>query len=131
MSVSYEFYTTAFCGSAISEADWPSFEVPAEAQARRFERIYTVTVPSDYDEETDPDPESMAVCALAECLQSFAMLLSGNGAAVSSASIGSVSVSYSGAALGALDLSEKGQERELYRTFCKYMDVYRGVSSCG
>lgn len=130
MSVSYDFYTTAFCGSAISEADWPSFEVPAEAQVRRYKRIYTVSNPSDYDEETDPDPESMAVCALAECLQAFALLLSGNGAAVSSASIGSVSVSYSGAVAGAVDLSEKGQERELYRTFCKYMDVYRGVSPC-
>ena len=42
-------------------------------------------------------------------------------------SIGSVSVSYAGAA-GAADLSQSAQEAELFRCACLYLDIYRG---CG
>ena len=51
----------------------------------------------------------------------------GQGGPVSSASIGSVSVSYGGAS-GGVDLSQKGQAKELYRCASLYLDIYRG---CG
>ena len=68
----------------------------------------------------------MAVCAMAEALYSFQLLLSGEAGPIQSASIGSVSVSY-GSAQG-LDLSPGGRERELYRCAARYLDIYRG---CG
>ena len=48
----------------------------------------------------------------------------GEGGAVQSASIGSVSVSYGSG--NSVDVSAKGQSRELYRCACLYLDIYRG-----
>lgn len=67
------------------------------------------------------------MCAMAETLYGFDLLANGTGGPVQSASIGSVSVSYGGAAQTA-DLSPKGQERELYRCACRYLDICRGVA---
>ena len=44
---------------------------------------------------------------------------------MSAASIGSVSVSYSGSA-NAVDTSQAAQARELYRCAKLYLDIYRG-----
>lgn len=120
--VIYGFYTGTYRGGSISEEDWPLFEGRAADQLARYKRIYTVSVP-----EGSTDAESMAVCAMADALAYFAAAQNGMAGAVSSASIGSVSVSYAGASGGAVDLSAKGQARELYRCASMYLDIYRGV----
>ena len=117
--VAYEFYKGRYHGGIISFNDWAAYEARAAAQLTRYKRIYTVAVP-------DEDSESMAVCAMAEALQSFDLIANGEGGAVQSASIGSVSVSYGSAGTQAVDISPKGQAKELYRCACLYLDIYRG-----
>lgn len=116
--VEYDFYISKYCGCSISTAEWDLFARRAQEQLNRYKRVYTVTAP----EETS---EAMAVCAMADALAYFTAAQNGAGA-VSSASIGSVSVSYGGVQ-DAVDLSPKGQARELYRCACQYLDIYRGV----
>lgn len=116
--VDFKFYTDTYRGSSVPASDWPLFEARAAEQLARYKRIYTVTVPYE-------NAESMAVCAMAEALAYFTAAQNGAGGVVTSASIGSVSVSYGGAI--AVDLSPKAQERELYRCACRYLDIYRGV----
>ena len=120
--VTYEFYTNTYRGGSVSPEDWPMYEARAADQLARYKRIYTVTVP-----EYEPDAEAKAICAMAEAMAFFTAALNGAGGAVSSASIGSVSVSYAGMSGGAVDLSAKGQAKELYRCASLYLDIYRGV----
>ena len=117
--VDFPFYVSTYRGSSVSEADWPLFEKRAAEQLARYKRIYTVTAP-------DKNAEAMAVCAMAEALAYFAAVQNGAGGAVASASIGSVSVSY-GSTASAVDVSPKGQAKELYRCACLYLDICRGV----
>lgn len=119
--VPYEFYLGFYGGCSISCEEWPVFEARAAEQLARYKRIYTVTAPEE-------DSEDMAVCAMADAFAFFAAAQNGAGGAVTSASIGSVSVSYGAAA--AVDLSPKGQARELLRCARLYLDIYRGVGSC-
>lgn len=116
--VEFAFYKDTYKGGSIQEADWPVFAARAEDQLNRFKRIYAVTAP-------DENAESMAICALAEALDYFTAVQNGGGGPVSSASIGSVSASYAGAA--AVDVSPKGQEKELLRCARMYLNIYRGV----
>lgn len=118
--VDFDFYRNVYHGSSIPAEEWPAYEGRASAQLARYQRIYTVTAPG-------PDSEAMAVCAMAEALYSFDLLANGEGGPVQSASIGSVSVSYGGGAAQAVDLTPKGQARELYRCASLYLDIYRGV----
>ena len=120
--VYYEFYTNTFCGSSVSSKDWPAYGAKAAAQLARYKRIYTVTVPKD-----SSDAESMAICAMAEAMHSFDLIANGEGGAIQSASIGSVSTSYGSAGAQMVDLSPAGQQKELYRLACLYLDIYRGV----
>lgn len=121
--VDYSFYVGSYHGGSISEAEWNRYAVLAAAQLARYKRIYTVTAPAD-----SPDAESMAICAMAEALHGFDLIVNGEGGAVQSASIGSVSTSYGSSGSNAVDVSPKGQARELYRLACLYLDIYRGVS---
>ena len=123
--VDYEFYAGTYLGGSISSDEWPTFEARAADQLARYKRIYTVTTP-----EGAPDAESMAVCAMADALAYFTAAQNGAGGPVASASIGSVSVGYAGASGGSVDLSAKGQAKELYRCACLYLDIYRGVGRC-
>jgi len=118
----YDFYRNTYHGSAVSEEEWPEYEARAAEQLARYRRMYTVTVPEDM-----PDGEERAVCTMAEALHSFDLFASGEGGPVQSASVGSVSVSYGSAAAQMMDLSPKGQARELYRCACRYLDICRGV----
>lgn len=124
--VGYEFYMSTYRGGSISATDWPVFEARAADHLARYKRIYTVSVLESNDPYA-PDPENMAICAMADALAYFSAALNGTGGPVSSASIGSVSVSYAGASGGGMDLSPRGQEKELYRCACLYLDIYRGV----
>ena len=117
--VDFKFYTEIYRGSSIPETDWPLFEARAAEQLARYKRIYTVTAPEE-------NSEALAVCAIADALAYFTAVQNSTGGAVSSASIGSVSISYGGAQ-NAVDLSPKGQARELYRCAKQYLDIYRGV----
>ena len=117
--VEFSFYRDVYRGSSIPETDWALFEARAADQLARYKRIYTVTSP-------DENAEAMAICAMADALAYFTAAQNGAGGAVASASIGSVSVSYAGAA-AAVDLSPKGQARELYRCASQYLEIYRGV----
>ena len=118
--VTYEFYMSSYHGGSIPANEWPAYEAKAAAQLRLYKRIYTVTAP-----DGSSDAESMAVCAMAEALYSFDLIANGE-AGVQSASIGSVSTSYGNAA-AAVDVSPKGQAKELYRLACLFLDIYRGV----
>lgn len=118
----WDFYINVYHGSAIPQEEWPYCEARASEQLARYKRIYTVTVPED-----TPDGEDRAVCAMAEALYGFDLLASGEGGPVQSARIGSVSVSYSGAAAQTVDLSPAGQSKELYRCARRYLNIYRGV----
>lgn len=116
--VGYSFYSGTYLGSSIPDTDWQLFESRAAEQLARYKQIYTVTSP-------DENAEAMAICAMADALAYFAAAQNGAGGAVASASIGSVSVSYAGGA--SVDLSPKGQARELYRCASQYLEIYRGV----
>lgn len=120
--VAYEFYKGRYHGGTITFDNWAAYEARAAAQLARYKRIYTVSVPDD-----EPDAEGLAICAMAEALHSFDLIANGEGGAVQSASIGSVSVSYGSAGTQAVDISPKGQAKELYRCACLYLDIYRGV----
>jgi hypothetical protein len=115
--VNYCFYMHNYKGVSIDLMEWPTYEARAAAQLAQYKRIYTVTAP-------DENAEAMAVCAMADALAYFTAAQNGTGA-VASASIGSVSVSYGSPS--AVDLSPKGQARELYRCASQYLDIYRGV----
>lgn len=121
--VEYSFYTDTYHGGAISAEEWPSAEREASATLARYKRRYTVTAPDGAQ-----DAEKMAVCAMAEALVFNAMDEAGQGGAVSSASIGSVSVSYAGSS--ALDMTETGKTARVYRAMELYLDVYRGGGVC-
>lgn len=118
--VDFDFYLNIYHGGAIPSEEWPAYEGWAVAHLARYKRIYTVTAPG-------PDSEAMAVCAMAEALQGFDLLLSGEGGPLQSASIGSVSTSYGSFASQSIDLSPKGQARELYRCASLFLDIYRGA----
>ncbi len=123
--VDYAFYTKTYRGTSIPEVEFPTFAARAQDQLKRYKRIYTVKAPEE-------DSEAMAVCAMADALAYFTAAQNGTGGVIASASIGSVSVSYGGAyaASAAVDVSPKGQERELYRCAKLYLDIYRGVGGC-
>lgn len=114
--VNYEIYVNDYMGFSIPEQEFHFFAARAKEQLNHYKRIYTVEAPSAKAEE-------LAVCAMAEVLYAIASAQSGTGA-VSSASIGSVSVSYGSTT--SMDLSRKGQARELYEAACRYLDIYRG-----
>ena len=116
----YEFYASVYMGDSIPENEFPRLAKRAGEQLSRYKRIYTVTA-------QDADAEDMAICAMADALAYYEAAQSGTGGPVSAASIGSVSVSYSGPA-NAVDTSQAAQERELYRCAKLYLDIYRG---CG
>lgn len=120
--VEYLFYLNTYQGSSIAPEEWPVYEAQAAAKLAKYKQMYTVTAP-------EADSEALAVCAMADAMAYFAAAQNGSGGAVTSASIGSVSVSYGGGA-SSLDLSIRGQEKELYRCACQYLRIYRGARPC-
>ena len=118
--VEFDFYTNTYHGGSISAAEWATYEARATEQLAQYKRIYTVTVP-----EGSENAESMAVCAMADAIAYFAAAVNGGGQ-LTSASIGSVSSGYSTSS--GVDISAKGQARELYRCAYQYLEIYRGVS---
>lgn len=115
--VDYGFYLNSYLGSSIPAESWLEYEARAATQLSRYKRIYTVKAPEE-------SSEAFAVCAMAEAMYSFDLIANGEGGAVQSASVGSVSVSYG--SRNPIDISPKAQAKELYRCACLYLDIYRG-----
>ena len=115
--VEYGFYIEDYRGSSIPIDAWTEYERRADSQLSRYKRIYTVKAPEE-------NSEAFAVCAMADALYGFDLIANGDGGALSSASIGSVSVSYGSES--SVDISPKAQAKELYRCACLYLDIYRG-----
>lgn len=122
MSVEYQYYQIDYGGDSIPSDQFDRLQRRAAEQLARYKRIYTVTAP-------DADSERMAICAMADALYYYECAQNGIGGPISSASIGSVSVSY-GSASGSVDMSPAAQEREMYRAACLYLDIYRGCGGC-
>lgn len=137
--VSWDYYMDYYAvptnaedpASYVPQCDWPFYAMRADEQLARFKRMYAVTIPGDLADKPGapgvPYAEAMAICAMAEALASFDSIRNGTGGPVSSASIGSVSVSYGSLSAATLDISPKGQAKELYRCASRYLDIYRGV----
>ena len=118
---SYAFYADTYGGKAIAAEDWQAACTDADAQVRRYERLYRVEYPAD-------TARDMAVCAIADAQRRFADVQSGKSAVPASMTIGSVSESYAANAAAAIDATPKAQAAEYYRLLCLYANVYRG---CG
>ena len=114
----YGFYLETYGGSALTEAEFAEVSKRAEEQLRFYERSYRVT--------GDDVAKKMAVCAMAEAIAYFQAAQNGEGG-LRYAKVGTVSVSGKGI-YSAVDISPKAQERELYRTACRYLDIYRGAN---
>ena len=126
MSVTFFYYSTTFRGTSFDmdeQALFESMAQRAEDQLKRYERIYTVTEP-------EANARNNAICAMAEVIHSIDLILSGEGGNISSARIGSVSVSRGNiiGSQGGVDISEKGQNKALYNAACRHLNIYRGVS---
>ncbi len=114
----YSFYITQYLGDSITGDDFPRLKKRAADQLARYKRLYTVTAPDELAED-------MAICAMADALNYYETVQDPCNGSVSSAKVGSVSVSYN-----TVDVSEKAQEHELYSSACLYLDIYRGCAEC-
>lgn len=89
--VTYGYYTGTYGGTAIEEADWAHLSQLASGHIGRICALAIVTPYGERDR-----CESMAVCAVAEVLQTWEDATT-NGAGVTSERVGSVSESYASA----------------------------------
>lgn len=138
--VPYSFYISNYAApgaeqsppQSIPETDWPFYAERSAEQMARYKRIYAVSIPADLADKIDvaagiPFAEAMAICAMAEAMASFDAIQNSAGGPVSSASVGSVSVSYGSSPANTMDVTPQGQARELYRCASRYLEIYRGV----
>jgi len=116
----YDFYKNTYCGTALSEEEFPELLKRAEDKLAFYERSYRVT-----GEET---MRAMALCAMAETISYFDAAQNGQGG-LRYASVGTVSVSGKGI-YSQVDISPKAQETALYRAASLYLTIYRGTSRC-
>jgi len=123
----FTFYTDTYFGNIINEDDFPRLAARAGEFLSFLEREYSVN--------GDDVAKNKAICALAEAIQatekasSASLAATAGEGAVSSESIGSVSVSYQkGTASDAgLDLSVTATRRRYYDIARQYLTIYRGV----
>ena len=113
----YGFYLETYGGSALSQAEFAEVSKRAQEQLALYERSFRVT--------GDAVAKKMAVCAMAEAIAYFQNAQNGEGG-LRYAKVGTVSVSGKGI-YSAVDISPQAQEKELYRTACRYLDIYRGT----
>ena len=104
-------------GSALSEAEFAEAVKRAPEQLALYERSFRVT--------GDEVARKMAICAMADAIVYFQKAQNGEGG-LRYAKVGTVSVSGKGI-YSAVDISPQAQEKELYRTACRYLDIYRGI----
>ena len=116
----YDFYKNTYCGTAIGEDEFPELLRRAADQLALYKRGYTVTGTEEM--------EKMALCAMAEAIGYFDAAQNGQGG-LRYASVGTVSVSGKGI-YSQVDISPEAQQRELYRTAQRYLEIYRGSGAC-
>jgi hypothetical protein len=116
----YDFYKNTYCGTAISEEEFPELIARAEDKLTCYERLYRVS--------GDETMRRMALCAMAEAIGYFDAAQNGQGG-LRYASVGTVSVSGKGI-YSQVDISPAAQEKELYRAAALYLTIYRGTSRC-
>ncbi|WP_294541070.1 hypothetical protein [uncultured Gemmiger sp.] len=83
----YAFYTDAYLGEDIPEADFPRYAKRAAAKLAHYNQVFRVS-----PREGIPDAEDNALCAIADAMYEFDAEDSRRGLA--SASVGSVSETY-------------------------------------
>ena len=113
----YGFYLETYGGCALSEAEFREAVKRATEQLALYERSFRVT--------GDEVARKMAICAMADAIVYFQKAQNGEGG-LRYAKVGTVSVSGKGI-YSAVDISPQAQEKELYRTACRYLDIYRGI----
>lgn len=106
--VDYQFYRDAYLGSSIGEKAFPEVAKRAWEYLEVLKNRFRVV-------SSGEESEKLAVCAMAEAIHKAEKR-----GAVSSATVGSVSVHYGG--------TGKNLNRELLRRASIYLDIYRGVS---
>ena len=112
-----KFYRETYGGSALSDAELQEAVKRADEVLGSYERKYRV--------KGDEVVRKLALCAMAEAIVYFQKAQNGEGG-LRYAKVGTVSVSGKGI-YSAIDISPKAQEQELYRTACRYLDIYRGA----
>ena len=120
MAPEYAFYTDAYGGTAVGEAEWPARASRADAWLMREEALSRMTPLGNPGE-----CRAMAICALADKGAELEGALAD--ARVSSVSAGSVSTSYDATAGGAFDLTPAGRERALRAAIAPWFHVYTGL----
>lgn len=88
MYVEYSYYTGTYCGSAISEEEWPAVEREAAAY------IDQLTFGRLKRGEPVTDEVRMAVCAVADVAQRYSLASQGYSAGKASENVDGYSVSY-------------------------------------
>ena len=111
-----KFYKEVYGGSALSEAELLEAVKRADEVLQGYERKYRV--------RGDEVVRKLAICAMAEAIVYFQKAQNGEGG-LRYAKVGSVSVSGKGI-YSQVDISAAAQEKELYRTASRYLDIYRG-----
>ena len=116
----YEFYVNQYKGQAIAEGQWSALCARAADQLAQYKREYRVT--------PNETAEAMAVCAMAEVMDFFALARNGQGG-LRYVSIGNVPASGKGV-YGQMDISPEAENRELYRCARRYLHIERGCAQC-
>ena len=117
----FRFYRQQFGGTALEEEIFSEASARAIDVLRSYERSYRVT--------GSEEQKAKAICAMAEAIAYFDAAQNGEGG-LRYAKVGSVSVSGKGI-YSQVDISASAQEKELYRTAGRYLDIYRGVRDTG
>ena len=114
----FRFYRQVFGGTALEEETFLEAAARAEDVLTGYERAYQVS--------GSEEQKAKALCAMAEAIAYFDAAQNGQGG-LRYAKVGSVSVSGKGI-YSQVDISAKAQEKELYRTACRYLTIYRGCA---
>ena len=117
----FRFYRQVYGGTALEEEIFSEAAARAIDVLRGYERAYRVT--------GSEEEKAKAICAMAEAIAYFDAAQNGEGG-LRYAKVGSVSVSGKGI-YSQVDISPKAQEKELYRTASRYLEIYRGVCRGG
>ena len=112
----FRFYRQVYGGTALGEDTFPEAAARAGDVLRFYARAYQVT--------GSEEDKAKAICAMAEAIAYFDAAQNGEGG-LRYAKVGSVSVSGKGI-YSQVDISASAQEKELYRTAGRYLEIYRG-----
>ena len=117
----YNYYVVEYGGTSLSPENWETRGLQAERYLAYLADVFEMS-------PRVKDGEKLAVCALAESMQTLDDLKTGKATGpVSSEKVGSVSVSYAVPAGGGYDLSSSGTTQTLLSAISPYVHLYAGV----